>query len=309
MKKKKRNRAWKNAGAIFLCLLAAVLFSRIFIKTDSPLFAQNFTASVGKEDLDVDLYSHCAILVDAQSGEVLFEQNADDRAYPASLTKIMTALLAIEKNEDLDQTTVLGQEMFESLSRENASMAGFKPGERLWLTDLLYGTLLPSGAEAAEGLAEHTSGSQAKFVSLMNRRAKELGMQGTRFENATGLHAKNHYTTARDLAKLLCAALKNSTFRTAFQAERYVVAPTNLHPDGVTLYSTAFQKLGDMKLSKGEFLGGKTGYTAQAGLCLASAAKYRDQELILVTMGADGSPDTPQYNLLDALVLYPRYFH
>ena len=129
-------------------------------------------------------------------------------------------------------------------------------------------------------------------------------MDNTHFENATGLHDENHYTTVKDLAALLSYALQNDTFREIFTSSRHTVSPTNQHPDGMTFYSTMFEDLDDQSIINGEILGGKTGYTEEAGLCLASLAKEGKQEYILVTAGAKGDHHSEQYNITDAVAVY-----
>lgn len=301
--KKKRKPSFIWRAGVALCSLALLFcFVQALVL---PKVRQ--TGAAGAQTNAEHLYSRCAILMDAQTGEILLEKNSEKRAYPASLTKIMTALIAIEENKDLNKTVVLNSGIFERLQQENASLAGFSPGEEVRLIDLVYGALLPSGAEAAISLAEQTAGSQKEFVKLMNQKGRELKLKGTRYSNVTGLHAKDQVTTAADIARLLRYALQNPTFREVFLSQRYTVPPTNRHPDGFTMHSTLFSRMGDASLEKGEILGGKTGFTDQAGLCLASLAKYQDREMILVTLDAQGNLNTPQYNILDALSVYRNY--
>ncbi len=129
-------------------------------------------------------------------------------------------------------------------------------------------------------------------------------MDNTHFENAKGLHDENHYTTVKDLAVLLCYALQNDIFREIFTSSRHSTQPTNKHPGGITFYNTMFAELNNQKIIGGEILGGKTGYTNEAGLCLASLAKVGRQEYILISAGAKGDHDSEQYNITDALAVY-----
>lgn len=153
------------------------------------------------------LNSPHAILMRADSGEVLAEKDADSTIYPASMTKMMTALLAIEANPDLDTPVTLPEEIFPALQAQNASLAGFQAGETATVRDLLYGAMLPSGAECCEALAREVSGSEEAFVARMNQKAAELGMTATHFCNPTGLHDPEHVSTVRDMARLTEAAL------------------------------------------------------------------------------------------------------
>lgn len=265
-----------------------------------PLTKLNFTDSMSPGNL----YSSNAILIRLKDDAVLMEKNSGEKIYPASLTKIMTAIVAIENLSDLNVEVNLADSMFEGLYEADASMAGFLPGEEVRAIDLLYGVMLPSGAECCIALADHIAGSEQDFVKLMNRKAEKLGMKNTHFENTTGLHVENHYTTVKDMVILLRYALQNDTFREIFTAFRYFVPPTNKHPDGVTLYSTMFEGLGDQSIIGGEILGGKTGYTGEAGLCLASLARVGEQEYILITAGAKGDHYSEQYNITDAFAVY-----
>lgn len=251
-----------------------------------------------------NLHSPCAILVRLSDRAVLMQKQSDERIYPASLTKIMTAVVAVENLSDLQEKIELPSFIFQPLYKADASMAGFQPGEEVRAIDLLYGALLPSGAECCVGLADEISGSEQNFVKKMNQRSEQLGMSNTHFANSTGLQDENHYTTVKDLSLLLDYALQNKTFREIFTSSRYSTAATNKHPDGITFTSTLSQNLRDQTLPGGEILGGKTGYTDEAGLCLASLARIDGKEYILVTAGAKGDHKTEQYDVDDAREVY-----
>lgn len=250
------------------------------------------------------LNSPNVILVRIKDDTILMDKNSEEKIYPASLTKIMTAIVSIENYTDLEGYIKLTNSTFQGLYEADASMAGFEPREQVRAIDLLYGVMLPSGAECCIGLAEQIAGSEEKFVTLMNQRAFELGMENTRFDNVTGLHNENHYTTVKDLSVLLSYALQNDTFREIFTASRHSTAPTNKHPDGITFYSTMFEKLNGQNMKDGEILGGKTGYTDMAGLCLASLAVVDEQEYILISAGANGNHSSEQYHITDAMAVY-----
>ena len=262
---------------------------------------ENSKNSVGKLN---NIYSSNAILICLDDQKIIAEKNSEERIYPASLTKIMTAITVIDNLKDLDKQVLLPSEIFPKLYKADASMAGFLPGEKASAMDLLYGVLLPSGAECCTGLADYVAGSEDNFVQLMNQKAKKLDMTKTHFTNTTGLQSQNHYTTVKDLAVLLEYSLKNDVFRQIFTSSKHSVPPTNRHPSGFTFYSTMFNKLDNPYLDDGEILGGKTGHTDQAGLCLASLAKKDGKEYILVTVGADGTHNTKQYNICDAIDVY-----
>ena len=257
--------------------------------------------------LDNEIKSEHAVLMDLKTGKVICKKSCDTKTYPASLTKIMTAILAIENIPDLNEKVAVPENIYNTLQGEDASMAGFLPNENVKAIDLLYGTMLPSGADAAESLAIHISGSEDKFVQLMNKKAKELGMSNTHFTNAIGLHNDDHYTTASDLAKLLRYALNSSTFKEIYTSSKYSTSKTEKHSNGLTFYSTMFKSMSTAEFSGGKIIGGKTGYTDEAGLCLASLAEKNGKEYILITTGAPGNHETEQFDITDALYIYNNY--
>lgn len=264
------------------------------------------TTLEGNEALSNDLHSQNAILINLNAQKILMEKHSEEIIFPASLTKIMTTLVAIENISDLQKRIFLPESMFSDLYAANASMAGFLPNEKVAAIDLLYGTMLPSGAEASIGLANEVAGSETAFVQLMNEKAKQLGMKNTHFTNATGLHHRDHYSTVKDISVLVEYALKNKTFRTIFTAERHSTSPSNLHPEGITFKSSMFRNIDSADLMNKEIIGGKTGYTEQAGLCLASIAEINGEEYLLITAGADGNHRTEQYNITDAMAVYKQ---
>jgi D-alanyl-D-alanine carboxypeptidase (penicillin-binding protein 5/6) len=251
-----------------------------------------------------NLHSPCAILVRLNDKAVLLQKQSGKKIFPASLTKMMTAVVAIENLPNLQKKVELSSSIFQPLYKEDASRAGFLPGEKVPAIDLLYGALLPSGAECCIGLANEVSGSERDFVKMMNQKAEQLGMRNTHFANSTGLQNGSHYTTVKDLSLLLTYALQNKTFREIFTSSSYSTAATNKHPDGITFTSTLSQSLKSHTLPGGEILGGKTGYTDEAGLCLASLARVGGKEYILVTAGAKGDHKTEQYDIDDAREVY-----
>ena len=194
--------------------------------------------------LDSQLYSGYAYLCNAENVSVIAEKNSEDRFYPASLTKIMTTLVLLENADDLYAETTVSAKMYNKLYNEGASMAGFAAGEKTRLYDLLCGIMLPSGAEAAIAAAEFVAGSEEKLVAMMNTKALEMGLANTHFANITGLHDDNHYTNAAEMATILSAALENETFREISSKQSHFVPPTNKHPNGFTMKSTVFNKLG-----------------------------------------------------------------
>jgi D-alanyl-D-alanine carboxypeptidase (penicillin-binding protein 5/6) len=234
----------------------------------------------------------------------LYDKDGGAKIYPASLTKIMTAVVALEMLGDLDEGIMLEQGIFSEIYQEDAVTAGFLPNEEVRAIDLLYGMMLPSGAECAIGLAEHLAGSEAEFAKLMNAKAQQLGMDGTHFTNAVGLHDAGHFSTVRDIAVLLRYALGNSTFYQIFTSDWHSSQPTGLHPDGISFSSSLFSIIGSGDFPGGAIVGGKTGFTDEAGLCLASLALKDGGSFILVTSQAPGGPQGQSPHIDDAFTVY-----
>lgn len=310
--KRNRNRN-RNSGALgcglTFALMAALVAGGAAWLNSSPVEAQpvlSLQTLVTRPSVQAaeGINSTHAILIELESGLPLVGKAQQEKTWPASLTKIMTAIVAIEELPDLQKEIVLSEGMFSMLYAADASMAGFSAGERVKAMDLLYGTILPSGAECAIGLADEISGSEEEFAELMNRKAEELGMLNTHFVNATGLHHPDHYSTVEDIAVLLRYALQDQTFRMVFTTPRYTSSPTNSHPNGVSFTSTMFRRLENPYLNDGEILGGKTGYTGEAGLCLGSLARRGDREFIFVSTGAESSWSGEPYYITDAKQVY-----
>lgn len=310
MKKRKRKlKLRKLRVTILLVIILSIIYvvNNGFVNTIGQIINIFKTEDAIKNiafEVPDEIYSPNVILINLENDKVLYEKNKDEKVFPASLTKIMTTIVALEKLPNLNEKIKLTNKIFEKLKNTGAAVAGFSLDESIPIIDLLYGIMLPSGAEAAIGIAEDISGSEENFVKLMNEKAKVLNMQNTHFANVTGLHNENHYTTVNDLSILLKYALKNEIFKEIFTTEKYTTAPTNSHPEGLILISRMHHKIYTTNLENGKILGGKTGYTPEAGLCLASLASVYDKEYILITTGAKGSNLTEQYNLIDAIQIY-----
>lgn len=264
------------------------------------------------EDLFAGIYSTNAILIDAETGDVIKSQNADVEAYPASVTKMMTVIVVLENVDDLTATYTFPQEIYDYLYYQDLSVAGFERNEEVQILDILYGIMMRSGAECCLGAADYVSGGEAQFVTLMNQKAEELGLEHTHFMNCTGEHDENHYSTVRDMATILQYGLRNDTFREIISTHNYVSNPTNIHPSGITMMSTFDQCLYSYDAGGALMIGAKTGYTSQAGQCLASFAVIDGHEYILVTFGAmlsEGQTSTTVHlHANDAITIYSRYY-
>ena len=231
-----------------------------------------------------------AILVDANYGEVLYDKKADEKAYPASITKVMTALLVLEAIDSgkltKDQQITAGPTTLQDMSG-NYSTANLEPGDVLTVEQLLYCLLLPSANEAGNILAVAVDGSIEAFVEHMNTRAKELGCKGTHFVNPHGLHDPDHYTTAYDISLYMTEALKHELFRTIIHTATYVL-PATAHQGEQTFYNTnaLISNFHYSGYVYDKCIGGKTGTTDEAGKCLVAAAESGDTLLISVILGS-----------------------
>lgn len=314
MERKRKTRRKKKRRRVLISVLVEVLILAVLAFTfcwDRGLSAKmsgllgSFDRPPVKE-LDVTgVNSTNVVLMDLKSGMVIGNLNGDERIYPASMTKIMTAIIALEAFSDLDHEITLSEDIFYALDGQDATQAGFRPGESVRVRDLVYGVMLPSGAECCLALADEVSGSEEAFVEKMNKKAKSIGMKDTHFMDCTGLHDPEHYSTAYDIALLLKYALHNDSFRDVAESHFHSTPATNVHSDGITYYSTMFKNMSDTSVMGGEILGGKTGYTSEAGHCLASFAQIYDREYILVTAGA-AADATGVPHILDAKTIYNR---
>lgn len=269
----------------------------------------DYSAPVSVSLDSASVKSKNALLICLNNNDILFDKKSTERAYPASITKAMTVLVALEQFNNYNDTLVITQETYDYLAAQDASMAKLPIGEEITVQDLIYGTFMPSGAEAAVTLAIGAAGSEKNYVDLMNKKAAELGMKNTNFTNVTGLHHDEQYTTCQDIAILLKAALKNDMFKKIFTTQTYTTKAYRGYPNGLTFVSTVFNFLdGRQPDNSITILGGKTGYTSKAGLCLASLASSSDSpnEYILITLGAPGNywESSPPNHVADALNIY-----
>lgn len=250
---------------------------------------------------DIALQSPYVYLIHAASGGVLLDRGSTQYVYPASMTKVMTALVALEMLESRGVRITVGEDMFGLINERRLSTAGFQPGERITAEDLMYGLILCSGAECAIALAEHLCGTEAAFAEKMNEKAAELGMNDTHFTNAVGYHAEDHYTTLRDMAILFRAAMTQPWYYQISAARTYTSTKTQEHPAGLHLKNTLFVYAENEPESEIRVIAGKTGTTDEAGRCLVSEASVYGQYFICVTAAAQGAN---QPHITDALAVY-----
>jgi len=214
--------------------------------------------------------SHYGILVDLESGNVIAQRAADEVISPASMTKILTVLVAAEHVKNLDDQVTITQEITDYIYQNDCSAVGFAVGETVPVRDLLYGTILPSGADAALGLANYVAGSQEAFVERMNQKVQELGLSDTaHFANVIGIYDEQNHCTVTDMAMILKAAVENDLAREVLSAHTYTTAKTEQHPEGIKISNWFLRRIED-KDSGGTVQCAKTGYVVQSGNCAAS---------------------------------------
>jgi len=267
-------------------LITAMLFS-----------ALPFSVSRAQTAAEPDISSDGAVLYNATSGKFLYEKNADKAYYPASVTKILTALLVLE-NCSLDDTVNFSAAATTNLE-SGAVTLNLTEGDKVSVKDCLYAILLKSANEAANGLAEHVSGSVSAFADLMNKRAKQLGCTGSHFANPNGLDDTDHYTTPHDMALIAKACFDNSTFCTIDHTTSYQFPATINRPEGTLLV------MGHKMIDSGNsqyyngVIGGKTGYTSAAGNTLVTCAERNGVRLIAVVMKSRSTHYADTKALLD----------
>lgn len=237
-------------------------------------------------DIAYDLQAGAYILMDADTGQILLEKDMHAVHKPASITKIMTALLALEKGPAGDPVTVSATAV--AANPGDGSSAGLMPGEIIPLDEILYAVMLESANEAANAVAEYVSGTMGEFAQLMTRRAKELGAENTNFANPSGLNDDNHYTSAYDMAMITREAVKNRRFQTIWSTYRHYLEPTNLQPERRIL-NNKNRMLTQGSMPYQGIMGGKTGYTVASLNTLVETARRDGRTLICVLLQGPGA--------------------
>lgn len=252
----------------------------------------------------LEVSSEKVLLYNLNDNEVIFEKNKDVVGSIASLTKIMTTIVAIENIDDFNKEIIMTRDMFKGLYESNAFQIGLRVGEVVNYDDLLYGTLIASGADAVRGLTYTIAGSEEEFVKLMNDKAKELNLKHTVFKNPIGLDEEGQASSISDVAIMLNYALKNEKFKTIFETEKYTLSNNR-----ITISSSLVGYAKNYGYDVSFIKGGKTGFTYAAGKCLASLAydKENDINYMLITTNASIEKDEA-YHVLDAVNIYKYYF-
>ena len=268
------------------------------------IFTPSITANA-YEPAGIEITAKSALLVSMDTDEVLFEKNADQKVYPASITKIMTVLLMLESDKyNPDAKIAMTEEALDRINGTGSSVSLLRAGEEFTQLDLVYMVLMSSYGDCALLAAEHYGGTVENFVDMMNARAAELGLVGTHYENPIGLHHDENYTTAYDTYKLTKLALQNPTFKEVCESTRYtvnasisgkrVLSTTNNLQDSTTNYYYQYAK------------GVKTGFTDEAGRCLVSTASYDGYNYMCIVFGC---PPTAKNHFTESKELYRWAFN
>ncbi len=243
------------------------------IKVGDVRFTPGYTATAAPNAAwpsEDDVQSGYAVLIDESTGTIVAQKNANTRIYPASMTKILTILVAAEHITSVDDTFTITREITDYAYKNGCSIVGFDVDEEVPLIDLFYGTILPSGADAALSLAVYTAGSHEAFVDLMNQKLVELGISDTaHFTNCVGIYDDQNYCTVSDMAVIMKAAVENNFCREVLSAHTYTTTPTPQHPDGIAISNWFLRRIED-KDSGGFVVGAKTGFVNESGNCAAS---------------------------------------
>ncbi len=303
---------------ILLCVLMAwgwmvPCFAETEEQTESAQTEESEEKEKGKKKKTKDFSSVIAphaIVVDLESGYVLFEKNSTEKTYPGDLVKMMTALLVVE-NCDMNDIITVSQTVLDSVDIYTDTTIELEAGEQVAVQDMLYAMLLPSADDAAIALAEHVSGNEAAFVELMNQRAQELGMNQTVFTNSSGVFDEGQVTTAHDMAILARAVMNNSLLEDAVGTDVFEFSATNTRPDPSTYYNNNY--LVSAYITPHYFydnaIGIKAGYTQEGKYTLAAAASNGAGEIIAVVMGNERDKDTEEItSYLDCTTIFDYVF-
>lgn len=255
--------------------------------TEPPLIYAQMASDYVDLASDGQVSSPYAALLDVDNHKIIAGKQADIKIYPASMTKVMTLIVVTDNIDKIPQNYTFEFEMLNRLFREEASVAGFLEGETVDVEDLLYGLVLPSGADAAEALATMVAGSNEEFAKLMNAKCAELGLKHTQFANPTGLFDEEQYTTPAEMAMIMEYAMRDELRAKVLGTYQYKTKATPQHPEGIQLTSTMYSRIYGNEAPGVIVKGGKTGFISQAGSCLVSyAVTNKGHAYVFCTGGA-----------------------
>ena len=241
--------------------------------------------------LSSEITANYAVVFDLDKGSILAEKNSSQTMNPASMTKVMSLLLFAENIPNQDKKLTITQDIIRFVQQRGASNCGFIAGEEVAVKDLLYGVILPSGADAVLALCKEVSGSETKFAELMNKRAKEMGLSSQcYFQNATGLYHGTHHMTVKDMGQIMATAMQNPTARGVLMTENYQMSPTNKHANGLKFTNLFLQRIKTQDLGGARVEMAKTGFVSQSKFCVVSSGKGKNgRNLLIVTGGSSGT--------------------
>ena len=253
---------------------------------------------------EVNLNSEAAILVEVSTGRIIYEKNSTKKLYPASTTKILTAILVLE-NCELDELVTVIETALNNIPSGYVT-CNLQIGEQLSVKDLLYALMIPSANDAAYVLAEHVAGSVDNFSTMMNDKARELGCKTTHFVNPNGIHDDSHYSTAYDLYLMAKYAMENETFRTIVSTTEYTLPATEKYPSDDRVLKTTNELLNENSRNYyyKNAIGIKTGYTSKAGNCLVAASSRDGLEFIAVVLNGGTTEDGLNSRYVDSKKLF-----
>ena len=259
------------------------------------------------EDFPADVVSEYGIVVDVNSNTIIAAKNGSTRINPASMTKVLTLLVAVEHIDEskLDDTFTITPEITYYSYKHDCSAVGFSDDETVTVRDLLYGTILPSGGDAALALATYVAGDQDSFVEMMNEKLDTLGISDTaHFTNCIGLYDENHYCTSYDMAMIMHAAIDNPLCKEVLSKHIYTTSSTDAHPDGIEVSNWFLRKIEDKPVG-GEVLCAKTGYVNESGNCAVSyGSDDKGHDYVVVT----GKSTSSWRCIYDHVAIYRKYF-
>ena len=277
----------KSISLIFLIIFIANIIFPNYAFSENIINNESSNEKNTQKEIFEDITAPNLLLAETNTGKIIYERNADKKIYPASLTKLMTAILVVE-NCELDEIVTVSENAVNSVPSGYVN-ANLQVGEELTVEDLLYVMLIPSANDAANALAEHVGGNIESFSAMMNSRAKELGCTQSNFTNPSGLHQKEHYTTTRDLFLISQKAISNDLIKKVVGTTKYTLPSTNKYTRAKRVFTTTNYMI--QKSLTAYYcdycIGGKTGYTSEAKNCVVEFAKKDGIELTAIVMGEE----------------------